>query len=118
MADIDNFKLFNDTHGHLAGDRLLKDIADILLKRTRAVDLVVRYGGEEFMILLADTDIDEAYKIAEERRSHIKSQLNITMSFGIVEYKEGIDKSKLIEMADSALYRAKQAGKDRVEVSG
>lgn len=117
MADIDDFKLFNDTHGHLAGDRLLKDTADILLRRTRAVDLVVRYGGEEFMILLADTDADDAYRIADERREYIKSSLNITMSFGVVEYEEGMDKDELIRMADSALYRAKHGGKDRVEVS-
>ncbi|GAB4541065.1 MAG: hypothetical protein Fur0020_10400 [Thermodesulfovibrionia bacterium] len=116
MADIDNFKLYNDTYGHLEGDRLLKDIADILSSRTRAVDLVVRYGGEEFVILLSNTDVETAYKIAEERREHIKSQLNVTVSMGVTGYREGLDKYELIRTADSMLYKAKQDGKDRVEV--
>jgi diguanylate cyclase (GGDEF)-like protein/PAS domain S-box-containing protein len=118
MADIDHFKEFNDLRGHLEGDRLLIKVAEALQKDTRAVDLVVRYGGEEFVMLLTETDAERAYKVAEERRREIESSLETTLSFGIATYKEGIKEVKdLIKMADDALYRAKQRGRNRVEVS-
>ncbi len=117
MADIDHFKDYNDKHGHLAGDRLLREISKTLQKDTRAVDLVVRYGGEEFVILLTGTDAKTAHKIAEEKRRYIESSFDTTVSFGIATYSEEIkEKDELIRMADSALYSAKQKGRNRVEV--
>jgi|Deesub1362A_J573_1020465.scaffolds.fasta_scaffold00396_13 diguanylate cyclase (GGDEF)-like protein/PAS domain S-box-containing protein len=119
MTDIDHFKEFNDLRGHLEGDRLLKEIAKELQKDTRAIDLVVRYGGEEFIILLTDTDSEEAYRIAETKRRRIESSLPVTLSIGVATYNDDTDSpEELIRRADKALYMAKQRGRNRVEVGG
>jgi len=118
MADIDHFKEFNDIRGHLEGDRLLRKIAEELRKDTRAVDLVVRYGGEEFVILLTDTSLQKARRIAEIKRQRIELSLPVTLSMGVATYKEDMNSPEdIIKVVDEALYRAKQKGRNRVEVS-
>ena len=119
MLDIDYFKNYNDTYGHAAGDTLLVKIAKVILKETRGIDLVVRYGGEEFLILLPETGLPLACEVAERIRKSVKAKIKITVSLGISSYHEGMKKKKdLIKKADEALYQAKQNGRNRIEVSG
>ncbi|GEM_PF-1577035 len=118
MLDIDYFKKYNDTYGHTAGDALLVKVADIILKETRGMDLVVRYGGEEFLVLLFETGSDLAYDVAERIRKSVEDKIDITISIGISSYHRDMKSKKdLIEKADEALYMAKQKGRNRVEVS-
>lgn len=118
MLDIDHFKQYNDTHGHVEGDGLLVKIAHILLKVIRTADYVFRYGGEEFLVMLPMTDITNACKAAERLRRVVESEAGITVSLGVSSYHESMrDKESLIRDADNALYRAKQNGRNRVEVS-
>ena len=117
MLDIDYFKKFNDTYGHIAGDGLLVDIAKILLGEVRDVDLVVRYGGEEFLVLLAETDLQKAQEVAERIRSTIEKEKGITVSLGVSAYQQRMSREDLIHKADEALYQAKQKGRNRVEIS-
>jgi len=124
MADIDHFKLINDKFGHLFGDEVLKEISSVLLKILRNSDVVGRFGGEEFIILLTDTNIKTAYEVAERLRKEIekidKFPQKITMSFGVVSYPEIKAKTpeELIGFADDALYKAKEFGRNRVVVFG
>ncbi|MBU1853236.1 MAG: sensor domain-containing diguanylate cyclase [Candidatus Omnitrophica bacterium] len=119
MIDIDDFKIFNDTYGHQAGDAILKNISNIFREVSRKIDIVARYGGEEFAIILPNTKKEEAVVLAERLRKSVKenqeSLKNITISIGITSFpKEGEGKELLISKADRALYEAKRAGKDRV----
>jgi diguanylate cyclase (GGDEF)-like protein/PAS domain S-box-containing protein len=119
MLDIDHFKKYNDTHGHDSGDRLLAGLAKLLLNEIREADLAVRYGGEEFLILLPETDLIEASEISERIREAVEATLAITVSLGVASYNLKIKKQeKIIKKADEALYRAKKRGRNRVEVSG
>lgn len=118
MSDIDRFKHYNDTYGHTAGDKLLVDIAKIVTKEIRGMDLAVRYGGEEFLILLPETDLDGAYNLAERIRNAVENETDVTMSFGISSFKQGMKRKDLVRKADEALYQAKQSGRNRVVVSG
>lgn len=129
IFDIDDFKLFNDTEGHLAGDEILKALADISRDSIRSIDILSRIGGEEFAIIMPQTDTEEAYLVAERLRRNIKELIpmswkkfprrNITVSIGIASYpKDGKDARELIKAADRSLYRAKVQGKDRTVVSG
>lgn len=119
MLDIDHFKVYNDTHGHPEGDRLLARIATILLKEMRAADYVFRYGGEEFLVLVPDTGLKKACDAAERLRSAVEAEAGVTISLGTAAFHEGMpDKEQLVAKADAALYRAKQNGRNRVEVSG
>ena len=125
IMDIDHFKHVNDTHGHDIGDEVLKEFAGRIAANTRGIDLACRYGGEEFVVAMPDTDIAFATNIAERLRQSIETtpvkisrgpgQLNITVSIGIAKY-EGNDDSaeKLLHRADQALYRAKRSGRNRV----
>jgi diguanylate cyclase (GGDEF)-like protein len=119
MLDIDYFKEYNDKYGHTAGDRLLVKIAQILLREVREMDLVVRYGGEEFLILLADVEVLKPYEVAERIRKTIEEEMKtITVSIGVTSYHQGIqNEEEIISMADAALYKAKQKGRNRVEFS-
>ncbi len=118
MLDIDHFKEYNDTHGHVEGDKLLVSIANILLKDLRSPDYIFRYGGEEFLIMLPDTDVKNAGIVAERVRNIVASQLKITVSLGISFYHNSINtKEDLINNADTALYKAKQNGRNRVEIN-
>ncbi len=122
LIDIDHFKLVNDVHGHQAGDKVLQKIAHILLTETRESDIVGRWGGEEFLILCLENDITGAAVQAENLRQHISKTsfvkvLTQTASFGIACYLPGESKDDLILRADKALYKAKENGRNRVELA-
>jgi len=122
LCDIDHFKHVNDRYGHDGGDRVLTQIAPILQQPLRDTDIVARWGGEEFIILLTDTSLDAAIKLAESLCRHIAEQhicyndhdLRITMSFGVSSLAVAKQIDRCINHADQALYRAKQAGRNRV----
>ncbi len=128
MLDIDYFKKINDTHGHIAGDRVLQFLGSTLKECLRPSDIVCRYGGEEFSILLTEADRSAALTTAERLRSVIEEtaipvddnlSLKITCSFGIAEYNNQIaNADAFINMADEALYQAKAAGRNRVIIAG
>ena len=125
IFDIDNFKKFNDTYGHMWGDKLLTLFADIVLQNIRKTDVAVRYGGEEFLILVKDLSLDESKSVAERIRRHLERQRivtgrhekngSVTVSGGIAQFpKHSNDIQIAIECADKALYRAKERGKNMV----
>lgn len=119
VADLDRFKQVNDSHGHAAGDRVLRDVAYTLRKRLRAFDLAYRLGGEEFLVLLPGADAAEASSVAQELREAIASQLHgghqVTISCGVsASDPSSFDYEHVFAVADQALYRAKAAGRDQV----
>ncbi len=124
MADIDHFKQINDTYGHAIGDQVLKTVAQTCLGNIREIDVLGRYGGDEFAIILPETDLEEACQIAERIRLHIaglaipiKNEfIKISLSLGVSCAKDKQDLETLIKRADAALYIAKYAGRDRVAV--
>lgn len=127
MMDIDQFKRFNDMHGHDAGDELLQQFASMLRDRVRVEDISCRYGGEEFTVILPETDLEAGLARAEDIRAHT-SQLKVrhrgqllgpvSVSIGLaVQPLHGSDPETLVHAADQALYRAKQGGRNRVEVA-
>ena len=121
VGDIDHFKKFNDDYGHLAGDAVLKLVAQTLKKNLRETDFIARFGGEEFAVLLPNTKRAQAEKVAEKLRQSIASSqytrrgtaIKITISFGISELVKGDSKETLFERADKALYYAKNQGRNR-----
>jgi diguanylate cyclase (GGDEF)-like protein len=122
LADVDHFKSYNDTHGHLAGDAALVKTAEILRKMTRAVDSVARYGGEEFVVMLLETTIATAAIVAERIRARVVAEEfgggRMTVSIGAAEYPaHGDTPEELIAGADRAMYLAKGAGRDRVMIA-
>jgi diguanylate cyclase (GGDEF)-like protein len=129
MLDIDGFKYYNDTFGHRIGDKALKVIADIILNSVRSIDIVSRHGGDEFMVILPETDKTLAIQIAERLRADVAKivlptadiadapSIAITLSIGMVCYPEhGGTAELLLEHVDKALYLAKKRGKNRIEV--
>ena len=129
IADIDHFKRINDTHGHLAGDAVLKATATILAKQLRVEDVLARYGGEEFIVLTRGISIANAaflgerlrHAVAEQRTTYGGIELQVTISQGaasLVCCGDQRDKATLIGTADKRLYRAKQGGRNRVIVTG
>ena len=118
MVDIDHFKKYNDTHGHSEGDRLLAKLSNILVGEMRCADWVFRYGGEEFLIMLFETGRAGAAGAAERLRKAVEERAGVTVSIGVAEY-DGANESKetLIDRADAALYKAKENGRNRVEIS-
>lgn len=123
MIDLDDFKSCNDRHGHLAGDAILRQTAELIKKTLREVDLVGRYGGEEFAAILLDTDENGAMYVAERIRRAIEQHdyraydlsLKMTASIGVATYSAAIrETGEIVEWADSALYQAKRQGKNRV----
>ena len=117
MLDIDHFKKINDTYGHLVGDEVLKGLSKILQKYLRESDIVARWGGEEFVILLPRTNKRRALKVAEQLQKYIKRlQIDevghITCSFGVTQFKNGDDKDSVFKRLDMALYEAKISGRD------
>ncbi|MBT5718867.1 MAG: GGDEF domain-containing protein, partial [Gammaproteobacteria bacterium] len=113
MLDIDNFKLYNDKFGHSAGDDLLVTISEILRECSRDQDLVVRYGGEEFLLVLPSTGLDAAVILVERIRSAVKEKTPVTFSAGIATHREDLSFDQLVEKADQSLYVAKAEGRDR-----
>ena len=123
MLDIDFFKQLNDTHGHLAGDAVLRKLAQVMQSTCRAYDDIGRYGGEEFCILLAGTPLADALDFAERLRATIAKTiinhddrcLSVTVSIGVAQHGPQIsDMLALVECADRALFDAKHAGRNRV----
>ncbi len=120
LLDIDHFKKVNDTYGHLAGDEVLKKMADVLKKNFREIDIPGRWGGEEFLVILPQLDRLRACRIAERVRVEIETKEfpgvdSITCSFGVAGYRAGDTIKNLIKKADDALYKAKAGGRNRVE---
>ncbi len=114
MADIDNFKHYNDTHGHDAGDALLVTIAELFRREVREADLVARYGGEEFCILMPGTTEGGARELAERIRHAVQTKTGETLSLGVAVFRAGMGNEDLIKHADRALYEAKRTGKNRM----
>lgn len=119
LLDIDDFKILNDTQGHLKGDIVLKEVANIIKSSIRITDEVGRWGGEEFCILLPNTDLSHALVLIERVRKNIENfnfsiQVLVTCSFGIAKMKDGDTTDKLIQRADIAMYQAKNTGKNKI----
>jgi diguanylate cyclase (GGDEF)-like protein len=122
LYDIDHFKTVNDTHGHLTGDKVLVQISQFVAGQIRIADLLARWGGEEFAILLPEANIEMAGQFADKlresiRQSHFDEAGTLTCSFGIAEFEPTDTAKTLISRADKALYQAKINGRDRVELS-
>ncbi len=124
MVDIDHFKSINDSHGHLVGDAVIRDVAEVLRSCCRAEDIICRFGGEEFVIFLASADKDAGATMAERMRKAVEAHqisademtLQATVSVG-ASLKEHADSiTHAIKRADDALYRAKKAGRNRVKM--
>jgi diguanylate cyclase (GGDEF)-like protein len=123
LADVDHFKQYNDTHGHLAGDAALVKIAEVFRRTTRQVDCVARYGGEEFVVMLLEANMATATLVAERIRARVAAEDlgegKLTLSIGLAEYPDGGDTpEELIASADAAMYKAKNAGRNQVVVGG
>ncbi|MCD0247002.1 GGDEF domain-containing protein [Xanthomonas melonis] len=128
MLDVDHFKQFNDSQGHAGGDLLLAAVGELLLTRLRAEDVACRYGGEEFTVILPETDGEEAMRVAEQIRAHVaalavsdgqRALPRVTASIGVASFPvDGELGSSLIQKADAALYAAKRGGRNRVERHG
>ena len=124
IGDVDNFKAFNDQYGHACGDHVLHRVADLLNDRTRDVDRIARWGGEEFILLLPETEADGAGALADKLREAIADnlfefegkRLRITMTFGVAEHRKGESLEACIARADSALYHGKEHGRNKVMV--
>jgi diguanylate cyclase (GGDEF)-like protein len=125
MLDTDDFKKFNDTYGHIAGDQALADIGAVLRTAVREIDIVCRYGGEEFSVVLPETDAEGAFVVAEKVREAVAAHsfadgqgnrgVRVTVSIGLSTFpSSAADREELLRQADDALYQAKHLGRDRV----
>ncbi len=121
ILDIDHFKSVNDNHGHLVGDSVLSAVAEVLTGGIRKVDMAARWGGEEFLMLLPETDLPGAKVLAERLRLGIAEKeccdgrVRVTASLGLAQFQKGDDVDSLVRRADEALYRAKRSGRNRTE---
>jgi len=126
LGDLDHFKSINDTLGHSGGDHVLKAVARTLLENLRMEDLCARWGGEEFMILLPETDLSKAMATARKLTAKVRSlgpvwegrAVDVSISFGVAEILPGMSLDQGISLADQALYRAKRLGRDQVAAAG
>lgn len=126
ILDLDNFKSINDQYGHVSGDVVISAVAELLRSKLRQNDIVARWGGEEFMLLLRDCPLDEAARLAEEIRASVakaeiplaSGALHVTVSAGVSEYYPGETANAFFIRADAALYRAKEAGRNQIQVGG
>lgn len=124
ILDIDNFKNLNDSHGHQNGDIVLKEIAQIIRDSSRNIDFACRYGGEEFSVILTQSNQEQAWAVAERIRKRIEEfafpqfnlykEIKVTISIGLATHKEGAKKEDLIAQADKAMYHAKFNGKNQI----
>lgn len=122
IADIDHFKAINDNYGHLIGDQVLREFSTLLKEKTRAQDFIGRWGGEEFIIVMPDIDLDQAVSNAERLRSAVEKFMfskvdHVTASFGIATSIRGDTQESLISRADESLYQAKQMGRNQAVVT-
>ena len=124
LFDIDHFKAINDTHGHGAGDQVLKQLAARVSNNLRSFDLVARYGGEEFVVIMPDTNAEIALRVADRLRNHVAQEafkvegletpLEVTVSMGVTTaVKPDETADTILERADRALYQAKSDGRNR-----
>jgi diguanylate cyclase (GGDEF)-like protein len=128
MLDIDHFKNINDTHGHPEGDRVLRQLASIMIKTARDTDTVARLGGDEFVVVLPDSDWVGAKTFAERLRLRVTEAnfgppgraipVTISVGFAVAESKDELEPDKLLLAADRALYEAKAGGRDRIAAAG
>ncbi|MCX5804561.1 MAG: diguanylate cyclase [Proteobacteria bacterium] len=122
LFDIDDFKKVNDTFGHLAGDYVLKRVAEILKNGLRVIDMVGRYGGEEFLVIMPETFLVQGVKVSERLRKDIENEnflyedksIKITISGGAAPFSQGLDVNKIITIVDENMYKSKNTGKNRV----
>jgi len=125
MIDIDNFKIINDKYGHLEGDKVIQEVAKLLMKITRQSDIVIRFGGEEFIVLLPNTDIEGASEIAKKIKNQINeitiylsdtNKITFTVSIGVAacDCNHDMDIDELVHKADVAMYDAKLSGRNKV----
>jgi diguanylate cyclase (GGDEF)-like protein len=126
MVDLDHFKTINDTYGHLVGDRLLRSVAGACRRVIREGDVLVRYGGEEFLVLLPGAGRDDVVQVGERIRRAIaetvvedgESRISVTVSIGAATYRDGSESPEaLIALADRALYEAKDGGRNLLSVA-
>ena len=121
IADLDHFKEINDTHGHMAGDLLLQAVADVFRGSLRGEDFCGRWGGEEFLIILPETGLQQACAVAEKliagvRQTSVsweRQRLSVTMSVGVGSFRQGMSLDECIKLADDAMYVSKREGRDR-----
>jgi two-component system cell cycle response regulator len=129
FLDVDTFKQINDQYGHLQGDQVLRDLGQLLRSNLRDVDVVCRYGGDEFVVLLPETDLEMARVTADKLRTSVETHpfpnldspeltLKVTVSVGVSTLDPDLSEDDLIHRADSALYRAKKAGRNRIAIDG
>ncbi len=124
MLDLDDFKKINDTYGHLAGDEVLKTIGNVLKKITRQSDIPIRYGGDEFLVILPETNLDDAVKAAKKIRDKINSitfkkndiEFKCGVSMGVTQVKEGDTVESILERVDKALYETKHREKGEITI--
>lgn len=121
--DIDKFKNFNDTYGHQIGDMILYQLATLIGKHIRKSDILARWGGEEFILILPDSSLDAALRVAENLRIIVQNyifqdNLQVTCSFGVAQYSQEENSDNFLKRADDALYKAKENGRNRVEKDG
>jgi diguanylate cyclase len=123
--DIDHFKHINDSYGHAIGDIVIRNVADVVRKCIRGEDIAVRYGGEEFLVLLPNTQLEGAITVAEAIRRRIEALRLVrkndnfalapfTISLGVAKRRGNDDRDSLVERADKALYQAKSSGRNQV----
>jgi diguanylate cyclase (GGDEF)-like protein len=127
ILDLDHFKFVNDTYGHVTGDRVLREVALLLRDSIRQPDVVGRYGGEEFLILLPNTDLESASRQAERLCKTARGlsiqvdnrSIHVTLSIGVVQFQHGVDTwQTVLTRADTAMYEAKRRGRDQWVASG
>lgn len=122
IIDIDKFKLVNDTYGHHVGDKVLIGVSQVMKKNIRSTDILGRWGGEEFMLILPNTPLESAYKHVDQLRQSIEGAIfspvkQVTISVGLASCPHFVSETMLIELADNALYEAKENGRNRVELA-
>lgn len=126
LIDIDNFKIINDTYGHLVGDKILRELAILLKSEIRSTDYAARYGGEEFVVVFPNTSLQDAIRLAERIREKVASHrfildqqiLSVTVSIGVDAchtYNETVNDHRFLNAIDSLLYKAKENGKNQVQ---
>jgi two-component system cell cycle response regulator len=115
MADIDFFKQVNDTQGHAAGDHVLHAVGVTLTQTFRSADYVCRYGGEEFIVVLPNTDFENATQLAERARQAVAEQVKVTITIGVAMLRDdGFTPEELLAVADRRLYEGKELGRNMV----